>query len=186
MSALAILQDLAALPLVEHKTLHLLDIPKRLSREEFDALPVSPEALNSRLKIERLEAALNELPDHLSPEDDPFETWHDITGKVYNRTLHLPPGTLIVGKRHAIEHVFMLLFGEATIMTERGVEHFVAPFTFISPAGEKRVILTELGCTMVTCHATTKTTLEDIELDVIMSDAPLLEGAEHGMVCNGD
>ena len=151
-----------------------LNTPKHLTLTEFEALPVPEADYRRRQQIYALEEHLFSRPEFM--DDTEMEAGgmapkHTFVNGLYHRELYIPPGQLVVGKRHAIEHIVMLTTGSCSVFTERGVEFLVAPFTFISPAGEKRVVMThDEGCTWVTLHPTNKTDLRDIEDEVIIAE----------------
>lgn len=161
------------LPKTSNQALSALNRPKRLSLAEFSLLPVSEEELLLREKIYNLEKAmyLNEVCLVGQALDDFMTPIHRFAPGVYTRELTIPPGQIVVGKRHAIEHVVMLIKGKCLCVTERGIEEMTAPMHFISPAGEKRVVLTtDEECTWVTIHPTNETDLDKIEQDVIIAE----------------
>lgn len=140
----------------------------------FEELPVSAEELQHRRQIYALESHLFTRPEFHNDkemEEHGMKPIHRFVNGLYHRELTIPPGQIVVGKRHAIEHIVMLTQGSCLCITERGQEHMTAPMTFISPAGEKRVVMTmEESCTWVTLHPTSKTELDEIESDVIIAE----------------
>lgn len=91
-------------------------------------------------------------------------------GGCYIREIFNPAGQIIVTKIHKKEHPFFLLVGEMSILKEEGIEHIKAPYYGVTKAGTKRVIYTHTDCIFVTVHATDKTTVEDVEEEVIAKD----------------
>ena len=153
-----------------------LNTPKKLTLAEFEALPVSEVHKIQRKAIYEVEEFMFSLPGCY--DDDQMEILgikpiHRFVNGLYHRELTIPPNNVVVGKRHGVEHIVMLIAGECLCFTERGVEYMKAPMTFISPAGEKRIVATQdKSCTWVTLHPTTKTDLDEIEDEVII-DEPL-------------
>lgn len=162
--------NIDTLPTTSNNELVKLDRPKVLTLAQFNALPVSHQEFLVREQIYYLEEFIAAMPD--SYGDQELVPVNRFVNGLYHRELTIPPGQVIVGKRHAIEHIVMLTEGECWCITERGKEFMTAPMTFISPAGEKRVVITtpESGCTWVTLHPTDKTNLDEIEDQVIIAE----------------
>jgi hypothetical protein len=162
---------LAELPSTSHLT---MSGPCELTLEQFRSLPVPAEQLRARNMIYALEDHLKQFaadggegvitPDTLTPV-------HRFGQGVYSRSLTMPPGAVIVGKRHAKEHFVIMSEGVCTVFTERGQEDLVAPCVFKSPAGEKRVLMIHEQTTWTTIHDTQTTTLEAAEADLILTES---------------
>ncbi len=167
--------DINTLPMTRNADLVLLERPKVLTLEQFNELPVSAAEMSVRNQIYALEEyifAHEDSWDDIEMEEEGLRPIHRFVNGLYHRELTIPPDRVVVGKRHAIEHIVMLTVGSCWCVTERGKEFMTAPMTFISPAGEKRVVITtpEQGCTWVTLHPTNKTDLKDIEEETIITE----------------
>lgn len=146
--------------------------PYELTLQEFHNLPVSPEKLAVRKSIYEIEACINDMgdmgydiirPDTLTPV-------HRFINGLYARELTMPAGTLIVGKRHARMHKVIMTKGRCTVYTERGQEELTAPCSFMSPAGEKRVLIIHEETTWTCVHPTNETDLVEVERDLILTE----------------
>lgn len=165
--------NIQSLPKTKNSELGELNRPKRLTLAEFNALPVTAAEAELREKIYFLEHLVYTHPESVSGDafDEAMPAVHRFAPGVYTRELTIPPGQIVVGKRHAVEHMVMLIAGKCICVTERGVEEMVAPCHFTSPAGEKRVVLTtDSSATWVTIHPTNETDLDKIEADVIIAE----------------
>lgn len=166
--------DIALLPPTSNFDLERLGRPKHLTLEQFEALEVSPEELRIREQIYELEALLHSYEGSFvdtEQEAHGLKLVHKFVNGLYYRELTIPPGQVIMGKRHAQEHIVMLTAGSCIVVTERGRETITAPATFISPAGEKRVVITGLeSVTWVVIHPTTETDIDKIEQEVIIAE----------------
>lgn len=122
-------------------------------------------AAPTREQIERLQATMAGLPQ----EDIPVE--HSFGPGFYARTIRIKAGTVLVGKVHATEHVFIVSEGLIALATEDGTTTVSAPFQCIARPGLKRVgvALTDVVCTNV--HITTETDLQRLEAALIVPDA---------------
>jgi len=93
---------------------------------------------------------------------------HHFSYGVYMRELFIPAGTLIVGKVHKHEHVFMLLTGEISLVNEDGsVSRITAPFVCVSPPGTKRIAYHHADTVGMNIHANPSNTRD---VDVIESE----------------
>jgi hypothetical protein len=81
-----------------------------------------------------IDAALSRLP----RLDLPLRNFY--APGIYGRELTIPAGTLLTGRRHKAEHLFMVLAGEVTIWGDSVPPEVVrAPFTVVGPPGTRRV-----------------------------------------------
>ena len=116
-------------------------------------------------KLNNSELALSQKELH---EKNPVK--HSFADGCYIREIFNPAGELLVTKIHKKEHPFFLMKGKMSILTEEGVKHIEAPHHGITKPGTKRVIFTHTDCIFVTVHATDKTSVEEIEKEVIADD----------------
>lgn len=159
---------LAALPAFEN-TAFAPDIPYELTYEQFEALPVSEQCLRARALILGLQEWI--CGQEGSFGADAITPIHRFTrGGMYCRELTMPAGLLIVGKRHAKEHLVVMTKGACTLFTERGREELSGSTTFISPAGEKRVLVIHEETTWLTVHSTPYTDPALIERDITIPE----------------
>jgi len=100
---------------------------------------------------------------------------HTFCKQQYIREIFNPAGSMLVTKIHKVEHPFFLLKGEMSVLSEEGEMHITAPYYGVTPIGTKRVIVAHTDCTFVTVHPTDKTSLEEIEDDLIAKDYNQLE-----------
>jgi hypothetical protein len=100
---------------------------------------------------------------------------HTFAPGVYVRQMDAPAGAVIVGKIHKTEHVVIIAKGEASVLTDEGVQRFTAPHTFVAKAGAKRVIYVHQDLVMINIHPTDETDLEKIEAEVIALDFEALD-----------
>lgn len=92
---------------------------------------------------------------------------HLFSPGMYVRRLPIPGGLVVVGKMHRHAHPVMLIKGEATINTDRGMERIAAPHVWISPPGAKRALITHTDCEFVTVHLNLA---DEKDLDVLEAD----------------
>jgi len=96
-----------------------------------------------------------------------FPVQHHFAPGSYGREIFLPEGTVIVGKIHRHAHLNVISAGRVLVLTERGVEEFAAPYTFVSPEGTRRVVYALENSVWTTVHVTDSTDLAEIERELI-------------------
>jgi hypothetical protein len=111
--------------------------------------------------IHRLHAAMLTMP------QVDIKTEHTFGPGVYVRTITIPAGVTLVGKTHKTEHIFMVLKGDITLVTDEGRVRVQAPYQCISKPGVKRAghAHTETVCANV--HITGETDLVKLEAQLI-------------------
>lgn len=98
---------------------------------------------------------------------------HKFAEGLYTRILHIPAGTLIIGKRHRNETLNILLKGKMTIYEDDdGSQQKVveAPYIFTGAPLSKKAGLAHEDSIWVNVHSTTSTDLSEIEREVIISE----------------
>jgi hypothetical protein len=106
----------------------------------------------ARAKIMAIQRACQGLPDgQRMDESPPLKHW--LAPGIYAREIHLPAGTLVVGKIHRHRHFNIISQGRITCYTEFGLETMEAPASFISEPGTKRVVYTHEDAIWTTIHA---------------------------------
>lgn len=124
------------------------------------ALPNIP----TREQIDALQHAVAQLP-QIEPK-----TTHRFADGMYCREVFRCAGTLIVGKVHKKEHLFVLLQGDLTLWTEEGMKRVQAPFTWVSKPGTKRVTYAHTDSIAMTVHQVSSRDIEAIEDELVEHD----------------
>ena len=122
---------------------------------------ISENLVPSIEQIEKLQSEMVKMP------QAELETEHYFSGGMYCRKLTRPAGTLIVGKVHKKDHIFLCAKGEIVAWTENGMKKLVAGDIIESKQGTKRVTLALTEAIGITCHKTDKTDLDEIEAELI-------------------
>ena len=101
------------------------------------------------------------------------EPVHYFAEGMYGRALPIEANAVVVGKIHRHEHFTLLISGEATINTDRGMERIKAPHIWVSPPGAKRILHTHTDCVFFTSHlnANNSRDIDEIEADLIISES---------------
>jgi quercetin dioxygenase-like cupin family protein len=99
-----------------------------------------------------------------------LKTNHYFSGGMYCRKVFRPAGTLIVGKIHKEDHIFLCASGQIMAWTENGMKTLNAGDIVESKAGTKRVTLALTDAIGITIHKTDEKDLEVIEKQLIEPD----------------
>jgi hypothetical protein len=68
-----------------------------------------------------------------------IDTGHFHTQGIYAREIRVPAGSLMTGHTHRLPQLNIFSKGIVDVLTDKGMVRMVAPCTFVSPAGTKRV-----------------------------------------------
>jgi quercetin dioxygenase-like cupin family protein len=121
-------------------------------------------SIPTREQIEKLQAEMAQMP------QAELVTDHYFSGGMYCRRVFRPAGTLIVGKVHKKDHLFLCAMGEIIAWTEGGMKRLNAGDVVESKAGTKRVTLAVSDAIGITFHRTDETDLDEIEKELIEPD----------------
>lgn len=138
-----------------------------MSQELFDfstmtkGLDLSP--YSTRQKIEIIEWIIANEMDNIADE---LPVNHYVHGGMYYREMSIPQGVVLTGKIHLVDHIFILLKGELSIMTDDGIKRIIAPCQFPVRAGIKKIGYAHSDVECTTIHATKKKNLDKIEKEL--------------------
>jgi len=122
------------------------------------------QAKTAREKARNLEAAMREMPQ----ADIPIR--HIFAPGIYAREMTMPKGSLVVGKLHKHECMHTISKGHVIVQTDEGLVEMIAPHTFVSRRGAKRVIMAVEETVWTMYHPTNETDLDTIEAFFIAAD----------------
>lgn len=100
------------------------------------------------------------------PQVEPI-TKHVFWGGMYCREVFTPAGTLIAGKKHLVDHLYLLLEGEILVASEDFVKRLIAPCLVCSKAGSNKLVYSVTDSLRMTIHRTDKHKVEDLEGDIV-------------------
>lgn len=123
------------------------------------------QALTPRQKVERLQAAMAQMP-----QVSDMKTEHYFVPGMYCRKLFRKAGTVIVGKVHLAPHFFLCAAGEIAVMDGDTVKTLRAGDVIECKPGTKRATLAITDAVGITIHKTDKTDLDEIEAELIEPD----------------
>lgn len=98
-------------------------------------------------EIESMESKLLQLPQVKCQ----LRTFH--APGVYLREITMPKGALIIGHEHLTEHFNIVAQGAALVVVGEYVERMIAPYTFVSGPGIRKVLLILDDMVWYTVHA---------------------------------
>lgn len=100
-------------------------------------------------------------------------TMDNFSEGVYARTIAMPKGAIIVGKKHKTRHLNIIVQGSARVWIEGEVRIITAPYIFESKENCRKVLYIEEDMLWTTIHVTDETDTNIIEKQII-SDEPLI------------
>lgn len=100
-------------------------------------------------------------------------TMDNFSEGVYARTIAMPKGAIIVGKKHKTRHLNIIVQGSARVWIEGEVRIIEAPYIFESKENCRKVLYIEEDMLWTTIHVTDETDTNIIEKHII-SDEPLI------------
>ena len=122
----------------------------------------------SRQQIESLAAAIARCPKREFPVRHIF--LDDNT--VYGREITIPDDSVLVGKVHRYKHFNILVKGEITVWTERGMKRLRAPFAFVSYPGTMRAGWTHADTIWTTFHLNPTHCTDPAKLEELLVEPP--------------
>jgi hypothetical protein len=99
-----------------------------------------------------------------------LQTEHFWADGMYCRSLFRPADTLIVGKVHRKEHLYIVASGTVIIAGDGYREEITGPKVIVSKPGTKRAVYAVTDATTMTVHRTNETDLDLIEVELIEED----------------
>jgi len=81
-----------------------------------------------------------------------FPLKHTFADGIYVRQMSMKPGSIVVGAIHKHLHVWFLLTGHISVVTEDATEDYIAPCYVVATPGTKRVIYANKESIFVNIH----------------------------------
>lgn len=100
---------------------------------------------------------------------------HRFAPGVYLREVLMPAGSFIIGQRHKTKHFNIVSEGRVSVMLDGVVSQIVAPCTFVSEAGVRKVLFCHEDTRWATVHATDETDIAKLELALVEKTEAFLE-----------
>ena len=112
--------------------------------------------LNNREKILEFQNNLIDNADEVNivthNDSKLFPLKHTFADGIYVRQMSMGVGTVVVGAIHKHLHVWFLLAGNISVVTENTIEDYVAPCYVVAKPGTKRVIYANEDSIFVNVH----------------------------------
>ena len=99
-------------------------------------------------------------------------TSHVFSDGVYSRTITMPKGTFVVGKKHLTEHLNIISVGKAKVWMDGIIKTVEAPAIINSGKNCRKILLIEEDMLLTTIHVTNETDLDIIEKQIISNEEP--------------
>ena len=97
-----------------------------------------------------------------------FPLTHRFTPGMYVREIFMPAGAILTSKIHKTEHPFVVSAGRVKVLVENGEwMEIVAPYTGITKAGTRRLLVVLEDTVWTTFHVTEETDVERIERAIL-------------------
>lgn len=133
--------------------------------ETAETLPAAPAP--TREQIERYEAYALQLP------QVEIQTLHWLHAGQYFRQITIPADTLATGAVHLRDHVSVMVRGDMTVLTDRGMQRVTGYHAWQGLAGQKRVGYAHAETVWLTVHRCDAETVEEAEAE-LFENAPML------------
>lgn len=118
-----------------------------------------------RERVETLQSETLKLEQYEPP------TEHTFHGGMYCRLVAQIAGSLVVGKVHLKNHLFVLLSGTMLVTSGDEATEVTAPQVLCSVPGTKRALYAVTDAAYMTVHRTDQVTVEAVEDEVVEPDA---------------
>jgi quercetin dioxygenase-like cupin family protein len=101
-----------------------------------------------------------------------FPLKHTFADGIYVRQMSMNKGTVVVGAIHKHLHVWFLLTGHISVVTEDTTEDYIAPCYVVAKPGTKRVIYANEKSIFVNIHKnpTNSKNIEWLEKEIVAKD----------------
>ncbi len=126
--------------------------------------------MDVREAVEQIEDAMQGM----SPAFLPIK--HYFANGMYAREMTMPAGAIVTGAIHKTTHFCILSQGRVRVMSEDGIDEFVAPAIIISQPGTKRAIHALEDTVWTNIHATNETDLDKLVEELTESTVDQLQG----------
>ena len=132
--------------------------------------------LSTRKKILDFQSMLVNKADEVNivthQDSDIFPLKHTFADGIYVRQMSMNPGSVVVGAIHKHLHVWFLLTGHISVVTEENTEDYIAPCYVVATPGTKRVIYAHEKSIFVNVHKNPTNTqdIQQLEKNIVAKD----------------
>jgi len=139
--------------------------------------------LSQKEKMDLFEAENAKLPQVECP------LVHRFSDGMYIREIHMPAGIIVTSRTHKTQHPFVISKGVVEVIKEDGSREVLqAPYTGITEAGTRRILIIHADTVWSTFHITAKTDPVEIQDEITYMENELLpQGFRQGYLgCKHD
>jgi quercetin dioxygenase-like cupin family protein len=99
-----------------------------------------------------------------------LKTTHYFADGIYAREVFRPAGTVIVGKVHRKEHLYIVTQGRVRVVMDDDMKEYAAPAVIVSKPGTKRAVYAIEDSVCMTVHRSKKRNLDKLERELVEED----------------
>lgn len=92
---------------------------------------------------------------------------HQFSGDIYARTIFMPKGAMVIGKKHKTRHFNFIMTGKAKLWMNGEESYIEAPYLLESLEGVRKVLYIEEDMYWTTVHTTDTQDIEEIEIAMV-------------------
>ena len=92
---------------------------------------------------------------------------HQFCNNIYARTIFMPKGLIVIGKKHKTQHFNFIMTGKAWLYVDGIKTYIEAPYLLESSAGTRKVLLIEEDMYWTTIHPVETQDIEELELTLV-------------------
>lgn len=122
--------------------------------------------LDVRSKLSALGAAMIPMPQL----DIPLQ--HTFAPGLYVREMHMPAGSLVLGKIHNHDHIVIIASGDCTVYSKDGLQRLKGPCTVTYSAGTQRAIYAHADTHWLNVHAVNTNDVGQAEAYLVTEEYP--------------
>ncbi|MBT8449274.1 MAG: hypothetical protein KJO69_06265 [Gammaproteobacteria bacterium] len=141
---------------------------KRIYEESLLISEVARGYIPTREELVQIQEMIESWDDAKTADD--YLVFHNFADGMYTREMHVNKGEIIVGKIHKNEHIVNLLKGRLIVIDEYANREIIAPCSFTSKPGVKRIGIILEDTVWQDIHRTDETTIERAENEIFMKD----------------
>lgn len=107
----------------------------------------------------------------ITNQDTLFPVANQFSGDIYARTIFMPKGAVVVGKKHLKRHFNFIMTGKAMLWMNGVLSYVEAPCLLESLEGVRKVLYIEEDMHWTTVHSTDTYDIEEIEAKVVATQS---------------
>jgi len=153
-----------------------------ITAEQITSGLQSQSRLEIRHAIQHLHDLMASMPQVFDEECVDFPVKHYKAPGMIGREMFIPKGSIIIGKIHKHSHLNIVSVGHVRVLTEAGQVEIIAPHTFTSEVGARRLVVAMEDTIWTTLHLNpndydpeNKDDMEKLEAEIIAPDYQALE-----------